>query len=96
MVEEVLARLEIVVVLVTKKTEPNRPRDKRRAIDKKVGILTKLVYQVYKVFLIQPSSSIFPLENEVCDAGSNTFQNYDFGLEIQESTWSKGDLEGLN
>ena len=52
MVEEVLARLEIVVVLVTKKTEPNRPRDKRRAIDKKVGILTKLVYQVlsYKVF----------------------------------------------
>jgi len=84
-VEEVLARLEIVVVLVTKKTEPNRPRDKRRAIDKKVGILTKLVYQVYKVFLIQPSSSIFPLENEVCDAGSNTFQNYDFGLTGTES-----------
>ncbi len=39
-----------------------------------------LVYKVYQVFLIQPSSSIFPLANEVCDAGSNTFQNYDFGL----------------
>ena len=52
MVEEVLARLEIVVVLVTRKTGQTNQEDKRRAIDKKVGILTKLVYQVlsYKVF----------------------------------------------
>ena len=43
------ARLEMVVVLVTRKIEPKRPRERSRAIDKKVGILTKLVYQVYQV-----------------------------------------------
>ena len=40
------ARLEMVVVLVTRKIEPKRPRERSRAIDKKVGILTKLVYQI--------------------------------------------------
>jgi len=51
----VWARLEMVVVLVTRKIEPKRPRERSRAIDKKVGILTKLVYQVYQV---ESSSSL--------------------------------------